>query len=251
MLMYGLEIAIRPNVAAMIQAGSLTGSMQSRYAVQMGRLRDGGFVERRGSSEEWVLAFTRSGRLRALGGRDPEEWWRGEWDGVWRMLLFDIESRGTAAVRRRLLRKLHELHFGCLQRSVWLRPMPVPELASLLGELGTPSDSVALFEGQPSSSPHSAVVRAAWDFDAINAGYSQYIAFAAPGLPENVSRSKALVWAENEGQLWRDAVQRDPLLPNALLPRGYLGKRAWSHRRRLLRHAAPLGAAALEQADSR
>lgn len=46
-----------------------------------------------------------------------------EWDGVWRIFLFDIPVRKKAA-RAALLAKLKELGFVMLQKSVWAHPYP-------------------------------------------------------------------------------------------------------------------------------
>src|SRR5437867_5761433 len=40
-------------------------------------------------SSDRVLRLTEAGRLHALGGRDPEACWLQNWDGIWRLVLFD------------------------------------------------------------------------------------------------------------------------------------------------------------------
>jgi len=45
------------------------------------------------------------------------------WDGVWRICLFDIPARKQAE-RAALLSKLKDLGFVMLQRSVWAHPFP-------------------------------------------------------------------------------------------------------------------------------
>jgi DNA-binding transcriptional regulator PaaX len=44
----------------------------------------------------------------------------------------------------------------------------------------------------------------------------------------------------SETRRWREAIQFDPLLPNPLLPKNYLGKKAWAERRKLLLKSAQL-----------
>src|SRR6266496_3474214 len=41
---------------------------------------------------ERVRRLTETGRLHALGGRDPDAWWRRRWDGHWRLVLFDVPN---------------------------------------------------------------------------------------------------------------------------------------------------------------
>jgi DNA-binding transcriptional regulator PaaX len=45
-------------------------------------------------------------------------------------------------------------------------------------------------------------------------------------------------WAVMERQAWLHAVSMDPLLPDALLPAGYLGKQAWERRVQQLSEAS-------------
>jgi DNA-binding transcriptional regulator PaaX len=44
-------------------------------------------------------------------------------------------------------------------------------------------------------------------------------------------------WATAEREAWLDAVTNDPLLPERLLPSGYLGQTAWQRRVEVLRQA--------------
>ena len=46
-----------------------------------------------------------------------------DWDGVWRVFLFDIPVR-KKAIRAILLSKLKELGFIMLQKSIWVHPFP-------------------------------------------------------------------------------------------------------------------------------
>jgi DNA-binding transcriptional regulator PaaX len=44
-------------------------------------------------------------------------------------------------------------------------------------------------------------------------------------------------WAAAEHEAWLNAVTKDPLLPQQILPSGYLGKRAWQRRKEVLQQA--------------
>jgi DNA-binding transcriptional regulator PaaX len=41
-------------------------------------------------------------------------------------------------------------------------------------------------------------------------------------------------WAKQEKLAWHETITADPLLPDRLLPAGYLGKKAWAERTRIL-----------------
>ena len=70
----------------------------------------------------------------------------------------------------------------------------------------------------------------AWDFDEINRRYGDYLKVASR---ESQLRRKAgqvpdalAHWLRDERAAWLYAVNLDPLLPEALLPPGYLGQKA-------------------------
>ncbi len=46
------------------------------------------------------------------------------WDGMWRVVMFDIPIRKRKSVRDSFRRKLQELGFYQFQRSVWVHPFP-------------------------------------------------------------------------------------------------------------------------------
>ena len=59
-----------------------------------------------GRSGKRVYRLTELGRLAALGGRDPEQEWARRWDGLWRMVLFDVpesERRVRGSLRQVLI----------------------------------------------------------------------------------------------------------------------------------------------------
>src|SRR5947207_284109 len=61
-----------------------------------------------------LYRLSAQGRLHVLGGRDPEARWARQWDGSWRMVIFDVPM-GQDAQRERLRRYLRDKGFGCLQ----------------------------------------------------------------------------------------------------------------------------------------
>ena len=241
LLLYGLDIATRPTLGNMVQSGESWQRYQGLHSSQLHKLRNKGLVERHGDKGHWALSLTEPGRLRVLGGRDPEERWGRNWDGKWRMLMFDLEV-GNESLRRRLLRWLHEAHFGCLQKSVWLLPDPCSGISETLEQAGAPAGAVLFFEGRPAMAGMSdpAIAAGAWDFEAINANYEAYRTFVSDGVPKKLNPLAARQWTETEAHLWGRAAQFDPMLPDVLLPGNYLGKKAWGDRQRLFRKASDL-----------
>jgi DNA-binding transcriptional regulator PaaX len=186
-----------------------------------------------------VYELTDHGRALAAGGRFPPERWARSWDGRWRMLAFDIPQRDVA-LRVRLRREMIALGFGALQRSLWLSPDSFDALQSKHTTLQRQLGSLALFESRPAGgTTDEALVAAAWDFAAINHGYSdhQKILEARPGLSgvgAVAMRSAWRKWLSAEMTAWNAAVKQDPLLPEALLPPGYRGRESWERRLEVL-----------------
>jgi phenylacetic acid degradation operon negative regulatory protein len=189
-----------------------------------------------------VLRLTESGRLHVLGGRDPERQWRRSWDGKWRLILFDFPVRQNK-LRNRLRTHLRHRGFGYLQDSVWVTPDPVTEERVALAGSAVRVESLLLLEARTcAGESNEEVVACAWNFQSINARYSDYRAVLDEKpdilLPDDASATAFRAWAARERQAWLAAVTEDPLLPAELLPPGYLGRIAWKERLRVLGKAA-------------
>ncbi|MDD2763407.1 MAG: PaaX family transcriptional regulator C-terminal domain-containing protein [Opitutaceae bacterium] len=197
----------------------------------MARLDRAALVERpaRSHDTERVIRLTEAGRLTAWGGRNPVTCWRRPWNGSWRLVLFDVQE-SKRSDRIKLQRQLRRLWFGYLQDSVWISPDPADALRRALGGLAVDAATLTLMEARPCSGETDAdLVAGAWDFGRINRHYDDYLEIlrslsAASGVRARRS------WLQVEWKAWCRAVQSDPLLPEALLPRFYRGCEAWERR---------------------
>jgi len=90
----------------------------------------------------------------------------------------------------------------------------------------------------------AAIVVGAWDFTKINKGYQEYLSLAdkAPPLKRKADSAEAawVHWLRQERAGWLDAVSADPLLPEGLLPKSYLGQQAAAARQAVLARAGEL-----------
>ena len=81
----------------------------------------------------------------------------------------------------------------------------------------------------------------AWDFERINNRYTHHLQVLKQRptgpLGSEAAASALQRWAAVEHEAWFDAVTKDLLLPEQLLPAGYLGKRAWQRRKEVLQQA--------------
>jgi phenylacetic acid degradation operon negative regulatory protein len=209
---------------------------------QMAKLEKNQLVENRaGGAKDRLYRLTAQGRLCALGGRDPLAQWSRDWDGRWRMVLFDVPVTRDSH-RKRLRRYLHDRGFGCLQGSVWVTPDALAEEKKILVGAKVDVESLLLLDAQPCAGESDAeIVAGAWDFERINQRYVclMKILDAHPkGSLRSEAAAKAMLrWASMEREAWLDAVTNDPLLPKRILPPGYLGQTAWHRRVEVLRQA--------------
>jgi phenylacetic acid degradation operon negative regulatory protein len=209
---------------------------------QVAALEKQQFLERAPSApDDRMYRLTWQGRLHALGGRDPQARWSREWDGRWRLVLFDVPTAQNSH-RVRLRRYLQDKGFGYLQNSVWITPDSLEAERQILvgGKINV--ESLILLEARPCAGESDAeIVAGAWDFERINRRYAQHLKVlgARPGgeLRNEASAKGLLRWAATEREVWLDAVTSDPLLPERILPSGYMGQRAWRRRVKVLQEA--------------
>ncbi|HVU34441.1 MAG TPA: hypothetical protein VHE61_13480 [Opitutaceae bacterium] len=214
------------------------------FGPEIARLEARKLLERENhESSADLVRLTNIGRLTALGGRDPDAKWARRWDGHWRMVVFDFPVCQNAS-RKRLWRSLRCEGFGFLQNSVWITPDPI-DASQLAVTSRVPSvEWIIVLEARPVGVESDAVmVNGAWDFEFINGEYRRYLD-AIAGFPVcGLSGDESRIWAEKERAAWKQAIRYDPFLPNALLPRTYLGREAWRERQvicqRLINEMAP------------
>jgi len=195
-----------------------------------------------GKPPDRVYRLTAKGRLHALGGRDPQERWSRDWDGRWRLVLFDVPVARDSD-RKRLRRYLAQRGFGCLQNSVWVTPDSLEQERRILvgGKINV--ESLILLEARPCAGESDAeIVAGAWDFERINERYVRLMKTLderPTAVLRNDAAARALLrWSAAERQAWLAAVTNDPLLPARILPDKYLGRTAWSRRVGVLREAS-------------
>ena len=209
---------------------------------QIHRLERRRWIERKPSApKDRIYRLTEQGRLHVLGGRDPEQRWTRLWDGQWRMVLFDMPV-GKDAQRRRLWSYLRDKGFGYLQNSVWITPDPLEEEREILANESINVESLILLNTRPcADETDDQIVAGAWDFDRINNRYADHLKVLKQrptgSLRIEPAASALQRWAVIEHRTWLNAVTKDPLLPERILPPGYLGKRAWQKRKEVLHQA--------------
>jgi len=239
-LLYSADMMMRPTFRNLNQ--SFEGwAYKSGFLPQIHRLEAEGFLESNKSPLEKnrLLRLTETGRLAALGGRDPVHSWSSPWDGKWRLFLFDIPEK-EQALRRHVNRALSRFGCGCLQGSVWISPRIPAGAEKVFEERGADCSHLLMLEANSRGlKVDQQMVKAAWNFSRINDFYRHHLEILG-NFTSRAKKEDLLSWSKFENQAWLNAVRSDPLLPERLLPTEYLGVKAWEKRRGILRKAAHL-----------
>lgn len=142
-----------------------------------------------------------------------------EWDGRWLLVLARAPETERAA--RHLLRtRLTWAGLGSPTPGVWLSPHPdrLDEVRRVLGEAGLLPDAQVFVAEHSGYGDVTSMVRAAWDLDAIEQRYEEFLdRFRSRGPRDPLSATVELVHA------WRRFPWIDPVLPGALLPKRWSG----------------------------
>jgi phenylacetic acid degradation operon negative regulatory protein len=155
-----------------------------------------------------------------------------DWDGLWHMVIYSLpESKRD--LRHTLRTQLIWLGFGPLAPATWISPRDRrAEVEAICNELGM-RDRVDLFSGlYQRSTSDRALIERCWDLPALEAAYRQFIAryeaeyadlrslgpARLSGAPEMCFARR--FWITHEFQRFP---RKDPGLPVALLPPGWIG----------------------------
>ncbi len=148
------------------------------------------------------------------------------WDGGWTLVLFPGAAPGT-----RLRAGLHWRGFGQLQRALFAHPaLTVPQARAFLEGLGAPPCAVVL-RGTPAAADAATLLGQGWNLKELGAAYGRFVkrfaaveaVVAGGGLgAEAAFLVRTLLIHE-----YRKVHLKDPLLPAALLPPGWIGTQAY------------------------
>jgi len=188
-------------------------------------------------------------RLTEQGGKlfSNDHWtsrWQSTWSGSWTLALFDIEEK-ERALRSEFRRKLQDLRFGCLQKSVWISPFPQTELVNLMkkGKPGcghfTLMEARELLDTLPAT-----MVQAAWNWKR----YAQDCRLWGQRLRTiedllHAGNTSLIEWnlaLNNEFFAWQEILKSDPFLPIGLQPKHYPSPKLWSQRSELMKKSLTL-----------
>jgi phenylacetic acid degradation operon negative regulatory protein len=145
-----------------------------------------------------------------------------QWDGRWLVVLARVPETDRPA-RHRLRSALAWAGLGSPSPGVWLSPHVerLDEVRTVLADAGVLADAQLYLGTYAGGADLTKTVRAAWDLDAVEANYEQFLhAFEDEDAADPVARLVELVHA------WRRFPATDPSLPRDLLPQPWSGEAA-------------------------
>lgn len=148
------------------------------------------------------------------------------WDGRWFILLVRIpESRRQ--LRHQLRSRLASAGLGSPAPGVWIYPDPARqnEVAEIITDLDIAAATSSFVASFGSIGDQRGLVTQAWDLAEVERSYYEFLfAFgtAQPdGRPPDLLAHRILL-----AHAWRRSRLRDPKLPDELLPKSWVGRRA-------------------------
>lgn len=210
-----------------IQIGKMKGSLPSNYKATnfyatVNRSLYTGEIEKVIKNGQVYYSLTNIGRKRVKRYFPLLKLQGQKWDGLWRVVIFDIKEK-EKAVRNRLRNKLKSLGFGQWQKSVYLSPFNVAyDLTQYLAKTGLTDQVCVLVAKHLFSGEVNKLVSKIWPLILINNQYRKLI--------EDWQQAKQQYQKEKLKRAARDCysqyleiITQDPFLPTELLPADWYG----------------------------
>jgi phenylacetic acid degradation operon negative regulatory protein len=198
----------------------------------MTRLTDDGWFasHRRGRLSEYRLSAEGRNRFDAATRKiysAPDELWQGSWTLV-------LVPDGGRAARQAARELLGWAGFGEPTPGVFVHPtLPIADARELLQRSEMLRRAILLATGASPADSHRALTTLGWDLDELAGRYRRFIAHFQPVLTAFAGRGTidpraAFIIRTLLVHDYRRIHLRDPLLPAALLPTGWVGADAYS-----------------------
>lgn len=195
-----------------------------------------GYIEKIEKQGEIYIRLTSQGNKKITRDFPLLSLQKRKWDGKWRVVIFDIEEVNRNA-RDDLRKKLKELGFGMIQKSVFISPHNViKDMLEFIENMGL-NDVVYTFEASNlATGDVKELANRIWNLDTLNQKYKEIIGKIEDShLTITHDRVKMLndENKKNKARLVRELREkyllialRDPFLPKDLLPSDWFGYEA-------------------------
>jgi phenylacetic acid degradation operon negative regulatory protein len=228
-------------LGSLIRLADPFGLPERLVRTSVARLAKDGWLTARRSGRRSEYRLTERGRrsfaaaTRRIYGARPHVW-----DGRWTLLLTAPEH-ATGGSRERLREELRWLGFGQFTPGVWGHPGGrTADLRARLAEAGVGDNALLMQAMSAERGADARLVRSGWNLGALGAAYQRFVkSFAPIGKALKTQSAPAPASAFIVRTLliheYRKIHLRDPLLPDALLPRDWIGSAAYELCRELYR----------------
>ncbi|MCD6401735.1 MAG: hypothetical protein J7L73_07380 [Anaerolineales bacterium] len=202
------------------------------------RLRKAGLITyRRRKNNEIVLGLTPKGESKLPDVLHPKSFWGKKWNGIWYMMVYDIPEKDRK-YRDTLRKFLYRMRMGCLQRSVYVTCRDIrPEYNDMVETSGIQQFAYLLEAQTVLGQSAMEIVESAWDFNKLGETQHWYDEIYSDNLQRVLSSKLAKEALENlareEMSAYLVAMADDPLLPESLLPKDYIGRAVYSLHQKL------------------
>ncbi|MCX7885711.1 MAG: hypothetical protein N3B01_00435 [Verrucomicrobiae bacterium] len=186
---YGIDLLTRPMLSNLLGAYDQYAHRHAA-ATLIWRLERRNLIRRTRNKNKEAFAITAQG-LRRLQVLDPQQHWSRRWDGIWRVVTFDLPERRRAE-RKRLWQALRARKLGLLQRSVWVWPHDVkPILREIVRAEGVPECFCGFSATGLFLCSSAELVASAWNWEEIGKHHQMYLQ-RTTGTEEELARATSL-----------------------------------------------------------
>ena len=185
-----------------------------------------GSIERVVKKGQPYIKLTSRGKSKLIQYFPLFKFQKRKWDRKWRVVFFDIEEKNKGE-RDLFRRKLYELGFGKLQKSVYISPFLIEEeMREFIEAIGLKEKAYLLITPKLMVGDEKNLARRIWGLDKINQEYAKIL-----------DRLEEKEIDEREQQeiksLYLEVLAIDPFLPAELLPKDWLRERVEQRIQRL------------------
>jgi len=188
----------------------------SSLSAALHRLRDRNELERIEYKKERFIRLTKEGKKKAKETWPILKWQQQKWDGLWRMVMFDIKEKDRTK-RILLQRMLKDLGFGQMQKSVYISCYNVADdVYQYIKKVGLTENVFVLVNKQMYIDKFNQLVEEIWGIKKINNQYRQ--------LYKSIKKKRInSLYLQKIINDYLDIMVDDPCLPLELLPKPWHG----------------------------